>query len=496
MAIRTNDPYLAQAAANLAQLFAPPSGGDAAGWAAANAKNAEAKRLAELYAQAPDWDRKAVAADLYDPTASFYAQDQNTATTRRGQDITSATALEERRMQEAGLLQRQFASPITAKEGDTVYLPEQTASATGLPRIVAGNINAGKDETITTPDGRVFKGATTPLTADQLSATIIGGQPAASQRAWAMRDVPVENVVGPDGKTPQVAFRPDAVGQQPFIKPTAESQTEITRLIAERDTLPPNDPNRAAYDQRIAALGRGQQQSKYDQVNDEGLAKLNEEIYKNASGALADQNTLTVLSKAVDDPTAAQGTFAGTQLMLRKALNAFGVDAGDTSPMEMINALGNQLALRLRDPSNGAGMPGSLSDSDRQFLLSMSVSLGNSPEANRKLTAFYLRTQEKNIALEQARQQYIAQHGRLDENFRAQAAQLQQRFYAAAQQEAGSGVAPPMNGAAVPRNPTTGAPASGWGSGGAVPPSPPAPPAPPAPPGQILRFDANGNLMQ
>lgn len=34
-------------------------------------------------------------------------------------------------------------------------------------------------------------------------------------------------------------------------------QTELTRLIAERDKLPPNDPNRAAYDARIEALGRG-----------------------------------------------------------------------------------------------------------------------------------------------------------------------------------------------------------------------------------------------
>lgn len=35
------------------------------------------------------------------------------------------------------------------------------------------------------------------------------------------------------------------------------AQTELTRLMAERDKLPPDDPNRAAYDARIEALGKG-----------------------------------------------------------------------------------------------------------------------------------------------------------------------------------------------------------------------------------------------
>jgi hypothetical protein len=101
-------------------------------------------------------------------------------------------------------------------------------------------------------------------------------------------------------------------------------------------------------------------------------------------------------------------------------------------------------------------MPGSLSDSDREFLRSMSVSLGNSPEANRRLVEYYMRIQSKNIALEQMRRQYVQEHGRIDENFRTQASDFQQRFYQDAMNGAGgrrsappgsgasSGVAPPQ----------------------------------------------------
>jgi len=96
MAIRSsaffNDPAMAQAASNLAQIFAPPSGADAAGWATANAKNAEAKRLADLYNEARTaegfdqtrFDRQNIAVGNYAPSQSYHAVDLGDATTAGG----------------------------------------------------------------------------------------------------------------------------------------------------------------------------------------------------------------------------------------------------------------------------------------------------------------------------------------------------------------------------------------------------------------------------
>lgn len=208
------------------------------------------------------------------------------------------------------------------------------------------------------------------------------------------------------------------IGVQSTPEPVAP--TEISKLITERDALPPDSPNRAAYDSRIAALGRGQQQSKYDQTNDENLAKLNDSIFDNARSAMTDAETMTRLLELSKNPSVDQGALGPSILALRKMSNAFGIPAGDTGPAEMLNALGNRISLTLKNSENGGGgMPGALSDSDREFLRSMSISLGNSPQANHALAKMYLRLQAKNVSLENMRREYVASHGRLDDNFRS-----------------------------------------------------------------------------
>jgi len=96
-----NNPQFAQAAANLASLFEPPSGSDAAGWALANERKAAAQRLADFYdyAKQPDFnqqqfDRLGVASGAYQPNQSYYSVDQGNATTLPGLfaagDVTTA----------------------------------------------------------------------------------------------------------------------------------------------------------------------------------------------------------------------------------------------------------------------------------------------------------------------------------------------------------------------------------------------------------------------
>lgn len=460
-----NNPQLGQGFESIASAFAPPTAQEVAAYANAAAVRQKADQLAWLFNNSSDptaSNRSSlIGVQNYGQTpAGFAATD---ATNRYGIDQSNARALEQTRMQEEAALTRALLAPVG--QGQSRFLPPAVARSAGLPDTQIGVVSAQPGEQLTLPNGQTISGAPKPMTQDQVLGTntqrLINSGAVTDQQLADMllgRETPVQ-ALGPDGKpvymSPGAAVR---TGARPAPKP--EATTETARLIAERDALPPGDPNRLAYDQRIAALGRGQQQSAYDKATDEGLAKLNETIYANAAGAVTDQNTLQVLQQAVEDPTATQGALGGATLQLRKLLNAFGVPAGDTSPAETINALGNQLALRLRDPSNGAGMPGSLSDSDRQFLLSMSVSLGNSPEANRKLVQFYLATQMKNIGLEQLRQDYVRQNGRLDENFRAQASNFQRQFY---DRSAQAGMGQP------------GAPGGG-------PPAPPAPPQPPAPP--------------
>jgi hypothetical protein len=217
---------------------------------------------------------------------------------------------------------------------------------------------------------------------------------------------PGETVLTPDGRVLR--------GQ-----PKTESQPEIQKLIAARDALATGDPNRKLYDERINALNQGNFQGAYEKQNDESLVKERETIASGAQSALADRDAYNVMLAAVNNPNVDQGTLGRARLALNKTLNAFGLDGGNTGPAEMLDALGKQISLRLRNPNGGAGMPGSLSDSDRQFLQSMSLSLGNSPQANRLLGQYYLAAEQRAVDLEQLAQSYEAQHGRLDNGWRA-----------------------------------------------------------------------------
>jgi hypothetical protein len=95
-----NDPAIGAAFGNIAQMFAPPSGSDLSGYAAAAAKKEEAARLAELFNYAKDpgvqqgvFDRLGQATGQWTPSQGYYAVDSSADVARRGQDIGASTAL-------------------------------------------------------------------------------------------------------------------------------------------------------------------------------------------------------------------------------------------------------------------------------------------------------------------------------------------------------------------------------------------------------------------
>lgn len=428
-----NDPSIGAAFNSLASAFAPPSGSDMAGYAAARAKKEEAARMADLfnYAQSQGFnqttfDRLGQATGQWTPATGYYGVDVGAETSKANNAADNARALQANSADNARALEqtkltntKDITTSMLAPVGKdaTRFVPPGVAGLFGVPETQVGVIDAGQGDTVITPDGRKIMGAPKPLTDSEVKGAILQTLPQTDQRNAALSSVEVEQTLGPDGK-PVYVNRPQAAGMPAYNKPTADSATEISKLITERDALPPNDPNRAAYDQRIQALGRGQQQSAYDKGLDEDLNKLNTSIFESAKSAYAERGLYQTVLAAVNNPNVDQGTMATATLGMRKALNAFGVPAGNTAPAEMLNALGGQISLKLRN-QDGANMPGAMSDADREFLKSMSVSLGNSPDANRLLAQYYLAIQQRAVDLDGLRTDYVAKHGRLDEGFRA-----------------------------------------------------------------------------
>lgn len=151
-------------------------------------------------------------------------------------------------------------------------------------------------------------------------------------------------------------------------------------------------------------------------------AKKNQDIIDAGMNARMRIGTLQQMQQALQG--AETGFGAETMLNLRRAGEAMGMDVGDLSDEEFIRATGNRIALELRNPSGGAGMPGAMSDKDREFLVSSVPGLSKTPAGNAKLIDYMMALEQRNMEVsELARQYRAANNGRIDDGFFQQLAQ-------------------------------------------------------------------------
>lgn len=449
-----NDPAIGQAFDNLASMFAPPKATDALAWTKARAEREQADRVAGGYSdlasfftpeqhagvramgadylkQYPQFDMYRRAGETNDPASldsRAYAVFGNAGNTFAGRREAEAAATGRTQSEQSGALAREFAKPIILSEGQTAVLPDQTAAATGLSRMFMGGVKLGQGQTFTPPQQTgvgTISGPEKPLTETEAKGKAFSDLRADNAfsmdelKAVVFGNTPLQSISTANG--PRLVTGPQAIGQQP--QPEPGKMSELAILQNERDAIArqnPSDPRIGEYRQRIEALGRGQQQSAWDKGNDESFVKLNEGIYTNAQSASSNLGTLDYIQQLVEQSGGDQGKWANARLEIRKGLQALGINAGDTSPLEVQRALAARFALQLRDPSQGAGMPGAMSDADRQFLASMTPGIENSPDASRKIIDIYRRLNRRTMDIENMRREYIQRNGRIDEGFRNQ----------------------------------------------------------------------------
>ena len=113
---------------------------------------------------------------------------------------------------------------------------------------------------------------------------------------------------------------------------------------------------------------------------------------------------------AGNDPGAAVAEF-------REFAASLGINVDSTADAELTQAIGNQLALTLRNPASGGGMPGSLSDPDREFLTASSPGLDHTPQGNANLIAYNKLVAQRQIDIGNLAKQYVEKNGVLDAGF-------------------------------------------------------------------------------
>lgn len=189
-------------------------------------------------------------------------------------------------------------------------------------------------------------------------------------------------------------------GQLPFL----DFKTKLAEAGASKTTVNTNvNSGEKAYDQ---AMGRE-------------LADLNVGIIKGASSARNTQANIDRLDQLLSDPSVYQGTGGERVLQAKRLAKSMGFDVGDVGGAEAVQAISNQLALQARNPAGGAGMPGAMSDSDREYLKAMQPGLEKTPQGNKQIIDVNRKLNQRAIDVEKFRQGYIREHGRLNEGFYA-----------------------------------------------------------------------------
>lgn len=164
-------------------------------------------------------------------------------------------------------------------------------------------------------------------------------------------------------------------------------------------------------------------QSKFDETTGKQLGEQALEIAKAGAAASGKIGTLRRMKSALD--TGIATGFGQKQLLtLRRAGQTLGIETKGLGETEMLEALGNRMALEMRNPSGGAGMPGAMSDKDREFLSASVPGLDKTREGNAKLIEYGIRLEERNQAVAKFAADYRkANNGRLDLQFYDQLAQ-------------------------------------------------------------------------
>ncbi len=219
-------------------------------------------------------------------------------------------------------------------------------------------------------------------------------------------------------------------GQPVFTAPNKPpTPTNLSKLIAERDALPPNDPRRAQYDAAITkasthkpgdrisfggenelfkTIGKGAGE-RYNMIQDQAFEAMNQRAtYEAIDSVLEGVETGAMKQTTTDIKAIAKS--------IGIDLEAFGI-TDDVSNVQAANAFSNQLALRFRNPDSGFGLTGNTSDRDVKFLQSITPQVWQTPEGRQMISEVMRRIANRKIDTAMMASDYLQENGRFDAGF-------------------------------------------------------------------------------
>lgn len=225
------------------------------------------------------------------------------------------------------------------------------------------------------------------------------------------------------------AMSPEAFGQKMQIAqagktPTDRSTREMRNAAAMGFPVGSPEYQKSIRAQALKPLvSIGGEETARSKAVGKGIGEYQAETYvdlQKGASAARDQNArLDRLDQLLDQTETGFGAEFLTKARRAEAALGWNVIGGheNIAPAEAAMALSNEMALQLRNPAGGAGMPGSLSDKDREFLVSMVPGLGQTRAGRKLLISARKKMNKRTQDVAAHARNYWDKHGVLDSGF-------------------------------------------------------------------------------
>jgi len=159
------------------------------------------------------------------------------------------------------------------------------------------------------------------------------------------------------------------------------------------------------------------EQKAYGETRAKGFAEQASGVQKGAQTGASMLRNLDELRTLYSDPNVAKGALAESFSGLKNVGASFGIDMKGLSSEQAAQAITNKMALDARSTADGGGMPGAMSDADRNFLKNLQPDLSKSPEGRVKIMDAMQKTAQRQIDVARLATEYEQRNGRLDAGF-------------------------------------------------------------------------------
>lgn len=139
-------------------------------------------------------------------------------------------------------------------------------------------------------------------------------------------------------------------------------------------------------------------------------------IIKAGSAARDMVGNLDVVGAALDAYNRGSKLGTGALGPYEHALRSYGAalgigDAETVGAGELAQSIQNRMALMMRNPDGGMGMPGALSDADRKFLVASQPGIDKTPAGNRRMIEIMKRLEQRKIQISEMAAEWVGTNG-------------------------------------------------------------------------------------